>query len=201
MQVQAVISAPGELAHRFSKQNLRRKDVYLMGVLWETADFICTNPECRNVLNGYGNYVTNLKREVERLRRVRDAVTTEGENMELISVTQAAKQGVARLRKPIWANKMDHLKIDIIDGTPGPWLHMYCPFNKECNGRDPVDILGIGSDYDAKEFEPYTGPLPDSDEYKAEQAAFDGALRSNAKNQGMPKATGCASNGTTEKEE
>lgn len=69
MQVQAVISAPGELEHRFSKHNLRRKDVHLVGVLWETADFICTNPECRKVLNGYGNYVTNLKKEVDRLRR------------------------------------------------------------------------------------------------------------------------------------
>lgn len=68
MQVQAVISAPGELAHLFSKQNLRSKDVYLMGVLWETADYICINPDCRKVVNGYGNYVTNLKKEVERLK-------------------------------------------------------------------------------------------------------------------------------------
>ena len=68
MQVQAVISAPGELAHKFSKQNLRRRDVYLIGVLWETADFICTNPKCGKVLDGYGNYVTNLKKEVERLK-------------------------------------------------------------------------------------------------------------------------------------
>ena len=68
MQVQATISAPGKLAHRLSKQSLRRKDVYLMGVMWETADFICTNPECGNVHDGYGNYVTNLKKEVERLK-------------------------------------------------------------------------------------------------------------------------------------
>ena len=68
IQVQAVISAPGELAHQFSKQNLRRKDVYLVGVLWETADFICTNPECGKVVDGYGNYVTNLQKEVDRLK-------------------------------------------------------------------------------------------------------------------------------------
>ena len=42
--------------------------MYLMGVLWETADFICTNPECRKVLDGYGNYVTSLEKEVERLK-------------------------------------------------------------------------------------------------------------------------------------
>lgn len=68
MQVQAVIQAPGELAHQFSKANLRRKDVFLMGVLWETADFICNNPECRCLVSdGYGNYVTNLAKRVAEL--------------------------------------------------------------------------------------------------------------------------------------
>lgn len=70
MQVQATISAPGDLAHQFSKQNLRRKDVYLLGVNWETADFICTNPKCGSVRDGYGNYVTNLEKEVKRLREM-----------------------------------------------------------------------------------------------------------------------------------
>ena len=68
MQVQAVISAPGELAHNLSKKNLKRKDVYLMGVNWETADYICTNQKCGKVFNGYGNYVTRLEKEVDRLR-------------------------------------------------------------------------------------------------------------------------------------
>lgn len=69
MQVQAVISAPAELERQFSKQNIRRKDVHLMGVLWETADFICTNPKCGAVDDGYGNYVTNLEKEVKRLKK------------------------------------------------------------------------------------------------------------------------------------
>ena len=69
MQVQAVISAPSELEHQFSKQNLRSKDVHLLGVLWETADYICTNPECQYVTNGYGNYVSNLKKENDVLRK------------------------------------------------------------------------------------------------------------------------------------
>ncbi len=68
MQVQATISAPGELAHQFSKKNLRQKEVHLMGVMWETADFICTNPNCSHVTNGYGTYVSNLRKEVERLK-------------------------------------------------------------------------------------------------------------------------------------
>lgn len=68
MQVQAIISAPSSLMHGLSKRELRRKDVYFMGVLWETADHVCTNPKCRHVSHGYGNYVTNLRKEVERLK-------------------------------------------------------------------------------------------------------------------------------------
>ena len=68
MQVQATISAPGELNHQLSKTNLRRKDVHLIGVQWETADYICTNPKCQRVTDGYGNYVSNLKKENEQLK-------------------------------------------------------------------------------------------------------------------------------------
>lgn len=71
MHVQAVISAPGELAHQFSKKNLRSKEVYLMGVLWETADYICASGACgKLVLDGYGNYVTGLKKRVTELEAV-----------------------------------------------------------------------------------------------------------------------------------
>jgi hypothetical protein len=57
------------MAHQFSKKNLRKKEVYLMGVLWETADYICTNPKCGKVVDGYGNYVSNLKKENEILKK------------------------------------------------------------------------------------------------------------------------------------
>lgn len=70
MQVQAVISAPGELAHQFSKTNLRRKDVYLMGVLWETATYICENEGCGHVLKAERNDATNLKKRVEELEMI-----------------------------------------------------------------------------------------------------------------------------------
>lgn len=94
----------------------------------------------------------------------------------LISIHKAAANGILRIRMPNWANKLDHIKIDMIpplplgsDGpdTMGPWLHLYAPFNQECNGRDPVNILVIEFNCDAALYEPYTGPLPDSDEYRA----------------------------------
>lgn len=69
MQVQALISAPSWMEGEFSKTNIRRKDVHLIGVNWEAADFICTNHKCRYVLSRFGNYVTNLKKENEQLKQ------------------------------------------------------------------------------------------------------------------------------------
>lgn len=59
----------------------------------------------------------------------------------MISINQAAAQGIDRLRQPIWANAEDYLKIDIIDGKAGPWGHLYSPINEAINGRNPVDML------------------------------------------------------------
>lgn len=96
----------------------------------------------------------------------------------LFSIKQAAASGIERVRRPIWAHPFDHLKIDIIDGAPGPWLHLFAPFNQECNGRDPVDILAIIEpvDLNAAEFVAYSGPHPTSDEYRAAVAKYAGVL-------------------------
>lgn len=101
----------------------------------------------------------------------------------LISIAQAARLGIERLRQPNWANPFDHLKIDLqrdklngkLTGMFGPWAHLYAPFNKVCNGRDPVDMLMLDPPFDvnAEGMEPYTGPLPDSDEYKADVAKYE----------------------------
>jgi len=95
---------------------------------------------------------------------------------KLISIDQAADRGILRLRKPKWVHPMDHILIGTIMGTPTPWADLYCPMNKECNGRDPVRLLTQCTSETS--WEPYDGPLPDSDEYKAAQAQFDGVLRS-----------------------
>lgn len=67
MQVQLSISAPGACYRKLSKQVFRGKDVQVLGANWETADFICTNPTCGHVRDGYGNYVTNLEKRNEAL--------------------------------------------------------------------------------------------------------------------------------------
>ena len=65
VQGQAILSAPGELMYQFSKSNLRRKDVYLMGVNWETFDVICS--DCNKVTGAYGNYVSRMEIENKNL--------------------------------------------------------------------------------------------------------------------------------------
>ncbi len=98
---------------------------------------------------------------------------------KLISINQAVKKKVDRLRKPIWANPLDHFKIDIVNGELGPWVHFYAPFNRECNGRDPVNLLLIFwcPNIDVKEFEIYEGSLPDSQEYQKAVASYEGVLK------------------------
>lgn len=100
----------------------------------------------------------------------------------MFSLNEAAERGIDRVRQPNWANPLDHVKIDLIPGkdgkpTHGLWVHLYSPFNIHCNGRDPVNFLWIGPptgviDPDAKGFYAYVGPLPESDEYKADVAKY-----------------------------
>jgi hypothetical protein len=93
-----------------------------------------------------------------------------------ISIAEAAHRGINLVRQSNWVNALDHLKIDIINGQPGPWLHLYAPFNKACNGCDPVDFLWafgpLKTDINSRDFDPYVGPLPDSEEYRSEAARF-----------------------------
>lgn len=87
----------------------------------------------------------------------------------LISIRDAASDGIRRIRQPNWANPKDYLLIDILeDNTPGPWVHLYSPINQSvCQQRNPQDILWVGSGCHGagteKLYEPYTGD-PDADE-------------------------------------
>jgi hypothetical protein len=98
-----------------------------------------------------------------------------------ISIEEAAARGIERLRQPKWVTAEDHLKIDIINGKPGPWTHLYAPFNLECNGKDPVDVICMNMNYKSADWLPYAGPIADSDEYRAAQARYAGCLSANEK--------------------
>ena len=46
MHLYVHLSAPASFYANLSKTNLRKKDVYLMAALWETASFFCENSKC-----------------------------------------------------------------------------------------------------------------------------------------------------------
>lgn len=85
---------------------------------------------------------------------------------ELISIAEARHRGIARVRLPKWAIKLDHLLIGEL------WHLIYSPTNLGINGRDPIALLSLGMSDTERIYEPYTGPLPESDEYKAEERRF-----------------------------
>lgn len=68
IMVQMTVVAPGSMYMNLPKRNFRYKEVEVWGVLWETADFICGSPACGRTSDGYGNYVTRLKKTCEDLK-------------------------------------------------------------------------------------------------------------------------------------
>lgn len=97
---------------------------------------------------------------------------------KLMSLHEAKAAGIVRVRRPIWSNAMDHLELTVLPGGDlGPWVKLWCPFNLECNGKDPMQLLaGLDLSTDSREFVEYTGPTGESPEYLAERARFDGCL-------------------------
>lgn len=91
----------------------------------------------------------------------------------LVSLNEAAAKGIERVRKPEWADRCDHLKINAVEGRPGLWLELWCPFNTRCNGRDPVKTMCTEFNLNAREWLPHSGPTSDSDEYRTSKAHFD----------------------------
>lgn len=88
--------------------------------------------------------------------------------MDMISLNEAAAQGIERVRKPNWANPRDYVKLDIVDGRLGPWLHLYSPINqtvlKQANPQHILWAFEFGtSAAEDQEFVPYDNDV-DPDE-------------------------------------
>ena len=67
-----------------------------------------------------------------------------------LSINEAVKAGVERLRFDKWANPEDHIKITITKHPEtgerylGAWYELWSPINEEINGRNPVKNMIIG---------------------------------------------------------
>lgn len=80
-----------------------------------------------------------------------------GKTQELMSINEAIANGICLLRKPVWAFPEEHIKIDIVDGQLGPWIHLYSPSNMTLNRRNPVNLLIVEMElnYGKKEWVPF----------------------------------------------
>ena len=86
---------------------------------------------------------------------------------DLISIEDAIAAGINRVRMPSWNDPFTHIKIETTND--GVVLLLFGPKNSEINEKDPVDFTGCADEYYGRQdrmFVAYTGPLPDSDEYK-----------------------------------
>ena len=67
-----------------------------------------------------------------------------------LSINEAVKAGVTRLRLDRWANKDDHIKITITKDPEtgerclGVWYELWSPINESVNGRNPLTNLIVG---------------------------------------------------------
>ena len=87
--------------------------------------------------------------------------------MTLISMNEAAAQGIERICQPHWAFPTDYFKLDIIDGRLGPWVHLYSRMNETISQPNPQDVLWImeggAAQADERVWLPYEGEI-DPDE-------------------------------------
>lgn len=77
---------------------------------------------------------------------------------ELLSINDGLAKGITKFRKPIWAIPDDHIEITVIDGNLGPWFMFFSPANIPIGNPNPVPVLNLSVDLDAKEWEAYQDP-------------------------------------------
>lgn len=79
---------------------------------------------------------------------------------EHISINEAAKIGVTRLRLDNWAEPTDHIEIHITDkikGWIGPWVKFWSPTLEHLGMTNPYKTLIIEFDANDKCWTPYQG--------------------------------------------
>lgn len=86
-------------------------------------------------------------------------------------IKEALAAGLTRVRRARWAHPMDHVHLMV----GGLCTTLYSPQNESINGRDAISLGPWTGDYDddsIDDLEAYTGPLPDSGEYRAATREF-----------------------------
>ncbi len=64
--------------------------------------------------------------------------------LPLMSINEAVKTGVTKLRLDNWAYKEDYIEIHIADpikGWIGPWVKLWSPLNEIIGRKNPQEML------------------------------------------------------------
>lgn len=71
-----------------------------------------------------------------------------------MTINEAIKNNINKIRKPYWVNKNEYIKLDILEnGIYGPWAHFYSSNNNSIGLTNPVNILWLQDN--SKDWEEY----------------------------------------------
>lgn len=65
-----------------------------------------------------------------------------------MTITEAAKQGITKLRLPQWRMPTDHVELYVVDGRSGPWMKFYSDLNQIVGNDNPMTLSTIMDDTD-----------------------------------------------------
>ena len=80
-----------------------------------------------------------------------------------MTLAEAAKAGISRIRRPMWADEKAYARIDLVgDGMMGPWLHLYDRGAQSAIGEPtPQDVIAIGDT--TEDYVEYKGEIDTAD--------------------------------------
>lgn len=85
-----------------------------------------------------------------------------------MTLDEAVKRGIRRVRDPKWADPRDYMLIDLIQRpligyAHGPWLRLYSPIQPAIGQPTPQVILFTCLNWKEEGWEPYNGELNGAD--------------------------------------
>lgn len=83
IQVQNIISLPGNLINKLSKKAIRKKEVQLTGTDWNNANYICNDPKCGFVYFPLGNHIKKLEKHSEIVYELYELIEAHEGNLNL----------------------------------------------------------------------------------------------------------------------
>ncbi len=79
-----------------------------------------------------------------------------------MTLREAVKRGISKVRDPGWACKDDYIQIDILPNPAdpksphhGPWVHLYSPLNEVVGNPNPATMLCTMFDWNEDGWEEY----------------------------------------------